>query len=337
LTERGQRRLLIALPWLKPGHGAGAPSRAAPARSPAVEWLVARGTVDVRDDKSWRQWLADEAGAGRDSLQQFPAGPCLRALEPVSSPGVTWACARPVHLLTAIDHLQLATGDLSLDGAESNGLLGDINRHLDGRGFRFYVTHSGPDWLLECAAAIECSCIEPEAAEGRNLRDTMPAGRDGASMRSLMNEIQMLLHEHPVNEARVARRLPAVNSLWLWGFGRTAQAHPMSLPGLRTDDAWLRGFWRMHGAHASPLPEHGLLDPGATADGIVAWSHTPANGEVDALARAEAQLFAPAMARLGDGSLQQIVMRLGDRTIRVDRRARFRFWRRPRPLHEVLD
>ena len=337
MTERGQRRLLIVLPWLKPGQDSGVPGGAAAARSPAVEWLVARGTVDAQDDRSWREWLVDAAGAGRDSLLRFPAGPCLRALEPVSSPGATWACARPVHLLTAIDHLQLATGNLSLDDAESNRLVEDINRHLDGRGFRLYVTHSGPDWLLECAAAIECSCTEPEAAESQNLRELMPAGRDGAAIRSLMNEIQMLLHEHPVNEARAARRLPVVNSLWLWGFGRTAEAHPMSLPGLRTDDAWLRGLWRMHGAQASLLPERGLRDPGATTDGIVAWSHTPANGEVDALARAEAQLFAPAKARLEDGLLQQIVMRLGDRTVRVDRRARFRFWRRPRPLHEVLD
>jgi len=337
LTERGQRRLLIALPWLKPGHDSGVPGGAVAARAPAVEWLVARGTVDAQDDRSWREWLVDAAGAGRDSLRQFPAGPCIRALEPVSSPCLTWASARPVHLLTAIDHLQLATGNLSLDDAESNRLAEDINRHLDGRGFRLFVTHSGPDWLLECAAAIECSCTEPEAAESQNLRELMPAGRDGAAIRSLMNEIQMLLHEHPVNEARAARRLPVVNSLWLWGFGRTAQAEPMSLPGLRTDDAWLRGLWRMHGAQASLLPERGLRDPGATTDGIVAWSHTPANGEVDALARAEAQLFAPAKARLEDGSLQLIVMRLGDRTIRVDRRARFRFWRRPRPLHEVLD
>jgi hypothetical protein len=336
LTERGQRRLWIVLPWLRPGQDSGMPRDRIAARSPAAEWLVARGSVDAPDDRSWRQWLAEEAGAGEDSLLRFPAGPCMRSLEPRTAGDGTWACARPVHLLTAIDHLQLAAGNLSLDDAESKGLVESINRHLDGRGFRLHVTQSGPDWLLECATPIECSCVEPEAAEGRNLRDTLPAGPDGALLRALMNEIQMLLHEHPVNEARAGRRLPTVNSLWLWGFGRTAEARRANLPGLHTDDAWLQGLWRTHGASASPLREREATALDAACDGIVAWSRVPASGVDAALARAEVQLFVPAKERLASGSLQQVVMRLGDRTIRVDRGARFRFWRRSRPLHEVL-
>lgn len=336
MTERGQRRLRIVLPWLRPGRGSGTPGGPIAARSPAAEWLLARGKVDAPDHMSWRDWTLQQAGAGLDSLRQFPAGPCVRALESGSNPEGNWACARPVHLLTAIDHLQLAAGHLSLDDAESKSLVESINRHLDGRGFCLHVTRSGPDWLLECAASIECACVEPAAAEGRNLRELMPAGRDGASMCSLMNEIQMLLHDHPVNEARAARRLPAINSLWLWGFGCTAAAHPEALPCLHTDDAWLHGLWQMHGAFASPLRGRGSTGLDAASDGIIVWSRVPESGMEDALARAEAQLFAPAKARLQDGALQQVVMRLGDRTIRVDRRARFRFWQRPRPLHEVL-
>jgi hypothetical protein len=337
LSERGQRRLRIVLPWLRPGQGSGSPGGTIAARSPAVEWLIARGTVDAPDGVSWREWLVAEARAGRDSLRQFPAGPCVHALQSVSSPGVTWACARPVHLLTAIDHLQLATGSLLLDDAEANSLVETINRHLDGRGFRLHVTQSGPDWLLECAAPIECSCVEPEAAEGRSLRDTMPTGRDGAATRSLMNEIQMLLHEHPVNEARAAGGRAGINSLWLWGFGGTAEARLGSLPGLHTDDAWLQGLWRIHGASASPLCENAAAGMDTASDDIIAWTRVPEFDLDEALARAETQLFEPAKAGLEDGSLQQVVMRLGDRTIHVDRRARFRFWRRPRPLHEVLD
>ena len=36
---------------------------------------------------------------------------------------------------------------------------------------------------------------------------------------SILNEIQMVLHEHPVNEAREGRGEPPVNSVWLWGAG----------------------------------------------------------------------------------------------------------------------
>ena len=43
-------------------------------------------------------------------------------------------------------------------------------------------------------------------------------------MRRLMTELQMLLHEHPVNEARAARGVPTVNAVWLWGGGEGQRA-----------------------------------------------------------------------------------------------------------------
>ena len=92
-------------------------------------------------------------------------------------------------------------------------------------------------------------------ASGLNLRDLMPAGRDGARVRSLVNEIQMLLHEHPVNAARLARRQPVINSVWLWGIGSLEKVFPARLPPLYTDDAWLAGLWRLHGAAARSLDE----------------------------------------------------------------------------------
>jgi len=56
---------------------------------------------------------------------------------------------------------------------------------------------------------------------------------------ALMNEIQMLWHDHPVNRAREADGLPVVNAAWPWP--RPQQA---PLPRIASDDAlvcWLAG------------------------------------------------------------------------------------------------
>jgi hypothetical protein len=181
---------------------------------------------------------------------------------------------------------------------------------------------------------LECTSVEPADALGRNLRDLMPAGRDGARVRSLVNEIQMLLHEHPVNSARLERRQPAINSVWLWGIGRLEKVMPVNLPTLYTDDAWLAGLWRLHGPAARSLEEFAGVGEAGT-DTLVACASAPGGDAGTNLAFVEAACFAPAKTHLLRGSTAMISLLLGDRTFAVNSRARYRFWRRRRPLSEA--
>jgi hypothetical protein len=335
LKERRQGRLRIALPWLDCAPDADLLEAAERPRSSAGEWLVARRESSVVEVRAWREWLLGGLDAGAEMLRACPAGPCSRSLYSAVPPEGTWGCARPVHLLTAIDHLQLAPGRLALDEDESARLVGDINRHLEGGGFRLHLSGATDGWHLECAQPLECTGVEPDDASGRNLRDLMPGGPDGARVRSLMNEIQMLLHDHPVNVARAQRRLPAVNSVWLWGIGSLGKVSPAGLPPLYTDDAWLTGLWRLHGA--SPGSPGEFAASGASdTDTLVAPAGAPDGDSATALAFAEATCFAPAKARLVQGATAMISMLLGERSVEVSSRARYRFWRRQRPLSEAL-
>jgi len=335
LKERGQGRLQLALPWLECAPATDAPEGRVLPRAPAGEWLVARGDSSPAGASAWREWLLGDFDAGSGLLRTCAAGPCVRSLHAAAPPEGTWGCARPVHLLTAIDHLQLAPGRLVMDEAESARLVGDINRHLEGDGFRLHVSGANGDWQLECAQPLDCACVEPDDASGLNLRDLMPAGRDGARVRSLVNEIQMLLHEHPVNAARLARREPAINSVWLWGIGSLGKVSPVNLPPLFTDDAWLAGLWRLHGAAARSLDEFAAAGEAGMGT-LVACANAPGGDSGTALAFAEATLFVPARARLVQGATAMISMLLGDQAIAVGARARYRFWRRRRPLSEAL-
>jgi hypothetical protein len=146
----------------------------------------------------------------------------------------------------------------------------------------------------------------------------------------------MVLHEHPVNLRRTAGGLPAVNSVWLWGFGTAASIQRVPEGALLTDDDWLAGLWRLHGAEPvppgrfeaalsgdAPAIRLGLAMPGRT-DGSPTWCEL------------ESLVFVPARAALLRGRLQSVSLLLGATTFEVDRDARWQFWRRSKPLAEVL-
>jgi hypothetical protein len=318
------------VPWLD-GALAAAVEVGAPPRLAAGEYLVCRGDV-ARLERPWREWLLEAIGVGGVCLERLPTGPCVRSLAAAPPPGATFACARPVHLLTAIDRLQLGSSGIDPDPAEAAAILADLNRHLDGRGYSLQSVGVGRDWLLACRESLDCTSVDPAEAQGHNLRETMPRGRDGAKVRALMNEIQMLLHEHPVNEARASRREPTINSLWLWGFGSSCQTTSATWPQLFTDDSWLAGIWRAHGQPTRPLS--GFADAAGTgADGAVfAWCSAPA----DALHEVESRCFEPARRLLSASACSEVAICSGRHVIAMGRWARWRAWRRNYPMHEVI-
>jgi hypothetical protein len=324
------------MPWLAEAVSAEAGEGAGATRAPAAEWLLARGRPLSGHRADWRDWLLDGAGGPPGLLPRFPAGACVRALWHGSRPEGTWACARPVHLLTAIDHLQIAPAAVVLDEDESATLGRDLNGHFSDRGFVFHAVGRDRDWALECPAQTDCSSIEPAGLSGRNLRDLMPAGRDGAAIRSLMNEIQMLLHEHPVNVARAAHGLPVVNALWLWGFGRADDATQFEGPAIYTDDAWLAGLWKIHGAEANAIADLAAGLARIDNDALLGWSGLAASAPGESILEAERRCLAPARAALRSGSIDDLDMLLGERAFATGRGARLRFWRRGKPLAELL-
>jgi hypothetical protein len=48
----------------------------------------------------------------------------------------------------------------------------------------------------------------------QNIQAYMPQGQDAQKLRQVMNQVQMLMHEHPVNQQRLKDGLPELNSIW---------------------------------------------------------------------------------------------------------------------------
>jgi hypothetical protein len=81
-----------------------------------------------------------------------------------------------------------------------------------------------------------------------------------------MNELQMLLHDHPVNQAREERGEPVINSLWFWGNGVLPESVSAPGPEICADHALARGLARHAGIRCSPVPDNfSLWRKGAAA------------------------------------------------------------------------
>ncbi|MCM2313011.1 MAG: hypothetical protein NDI84_16585, partial [Steroidobacteraceae bacterium] len=308
------RVLRVAIPGL-PEAIAGLAGQGEVPRLPAAEWLLARGRAAEATVDDWRSWLLAGAGLGDDALMRFPPGPCAIAAAEGRLIDGTWARAEPVHLLTAIDHLQLAAPvPLPLDATESAALLETLNAHLSGSGFALRARDDS-GWLCACPAALECTTVEPAQAVGRNLRDLLPSGRDAVRIRALVNELQMLLHDHPVNERRADSGRPVVNSVWLWGVGSASTPSGTVRGVLVTDDDWLAALWRLHGGCVEPLSALTAALGEATGEVRVAARaviHRSASPE--SLQALEARVFAPVRAALTAATVSRVWLRAGHHT-----------------------
>src|SRR5690606_1318395 len=74
-------------------------------------------------------------------------------------------------------------------------------------------------WYLRSSRRLDLRTDPPPRTAGTIDERQLPQGVDGAAMRRLVTEAQMLLHALPMNEAREAGGKLSINALWPWGSG----------------------------------------------------------------------------------------------------------------------
>jgi hypothetical protein len=145
-----------------------------------------------------------------------------------------WALLTPLHLSVGSDQITAYNPEaLGLDEAESRAFFESLAWLFPadegwtmawGAPTRWYVAHESLADLPHAATA------SLERVINRSVDPWMPEPR---RLRSLQNELQMVLHRHALNEAREARGALLLNSVWISGCGR-AQPRPPT-PGLQID------------------------------------------------------------------------------------------------------
>jgi hypothetical protein len=344
----GMDQITIVLPFALPPPEL-APDLLREMKVPALAALLSRTTTlrHTPFDNSSRilpheAWLAAELGLGTseragehsDSLASAPlATSAMRGFGLDASAG-HWFFAHPVHVQIARNHLLM--GDprqLPIDEASSRALFDAAKPYFDELG-KPLLYGDAQTWFVRADDWTGLRTASPDAAAGQNLSGWMPEGEGALASRKLQNEVQMLWHEHPANEARQARGLPPVNSYWMWG-GASAPAPALNGGAVFAGDcpAWIA---------ALATPERRQPDFAAVASGegkatVVLGSLMAAAIGSDwgswlmQLQRLEEQWLAPALQGLKTGAAGGVTLVLSNRDGLLEassgRNAQRKFWR----------
>ncbi len=152
-------------------------------------------------------------------------------------------CADPVYLLAGSDDAQLVPGQrLSINPDENIALLAELNQVLGDRHGSFLHDSAG-NWYYQGLGADALNASPTSAVEGHPMTAAMPRSAAAKPWRSLWSEVQMVLHQSPVNDARQARGEAPINSVWFWGGGALPAAAIESFDTqVFTDDPFAHGF-----------------------------------------------------------------------------------------------
>ncbi len=114
---------------------------------------------------------------------------------------------------------------LAITQAESDALFDAVSTLWAGTGISALAL-SPMHWRVWLPSNPVFNSVSPRAIAGMALADWWPQHETLRSWRKLLNEIQMIWHEHPVNLERTERGLPHINSLWLYGGAKGWKPQP---------------------------------------------------------------------------------------------------------------
>lgn len=149
-----------------------------------------------------------------------------------------------------------AHGELGLSSQEIAALAPDLAALFVDHGLVFDAP-TPTRWYSRCPDDVQLPTFaDPAEAIGDDLKLHLPQGPAGKRWRVLTNDLQILLHNHPVNERRVARGAAAVNSVWLWGGGRVPSQVRTQATSIRSDDVIVRALAKLAGERDLPSVHH---------------------------------------------------------------------------------
>lgn len=281
-------------------------------------------------------------GGADDAL---PAGP-LGLLGDGGDPGPDfWFRADPVHLVADRDRLRLLGPEaLDVRQDEADALVAAFNDFYADDGLELAAPTATP-WYLRCRTQPRLDTVPLARALEATVDESLPTGPDAPAWRARLNEIQMFLYGHPVNQERESRGQPMINGIWPWG-GGVLPSIGADWHRVLGDDPLLLGLARAGSVDTGPWPPdaRALLDGPIPPSTLVVTETLPVvrdglsfSAWEEAVAQLADQWALPLESALRDGRLGELTIDSGSGGRRVIHRASLRaFWRRPRPFTRLL-
>ncbi|NBD21412.1 hypothetical protein GTZ97_12130 [Aquabacterium fontiphilum] len=141
-----------------------------------------------------------------------------------------WALLSPGHWLMGRDHLTVIDpAGLGLRDVDSRALLEAVRPLFEDDGWQV-IWGSAHRWYASHPALARLPTASLDRVVGRNPDVWLTDHPEARGVRRLQSEVQMLLYQHPINDARTASGELTVNSFWLSGASAGAPMPPGKSP-----------------------------------------------------------------------------------------------------------
>jgi hypothetical protein len=236
--------------------------------APHLRTLLARAQHGHSQGMDESTLLCDAFGIARQ--QDYPLAPVLARSAGLPAEQGYWLCATPVHLETRRNALILAgPAALDISAAESAALASTLAAHLRDENVTLHAPR--PDqWFIRSDLPCVMTTTGLDRVVGRDVRECLPQGADSRRWHRLLTEMQMLLHAHPVNEAREAGGRTPVNSVWLWAGGTLPAQGAAPYAAVWSNDAVICALAHHTGSRVDAAPAR--ITPEALDEGSYFFS-----------------------------------------------------------------
>jgi hypothetical protein len=297
----------------------------------ALEKLLARGNVSTLP--------AETLDASVCAAFGVSAVAPVRAAADGSQVGAAyWLCADPVSLQLNRSQVLLLP-DVMPSSEEAAALCASLNEHFAGMGLHFSAPHP-QRWYVQVDAEPQMTTTPLRQVVWQDAKVHSPQGVDAMHWQRIATEVQMLLHAHPLNQARAERGELPINSLWFWGGGRAMPLAP-AFDAVGGDCDLVGAFVRA--ADMQPVESLQAMLDGQCANGLwvcIAPGEALQRGDLcawrEAVQQVEQQYAQPLLKALQAGQLQRLTLEVlrEDAAHRVEltRGAAWKLWRSARPL-----
>jgi hypothetical protein len=186
----------------------------------SLELLYSRASFHRGNCKSPEHALFELFNLRSSKATELPVGALTRYLVKGDDANKCWTMrADPVFIQPNRDHLVLmGNAGLELGYDQAQQIINDINETYTDTPWEL-VALTPKQWVIEQQQPEKLKTHRLPDVVGKNISEYLPQGINEKKWHALMNELQMILHAHPVNQQRQMQGLPVVNSLWFWGAG----------------------------------------------------------------------------------------------------------------------
>ena len=298
---------------------------------PALEKILGRSTALGMQTHSLDVWLCREF-----AIPELAIAPVTLMADGVSPEEAYWMRADPVHLRLDNAKMILQT-NVSPSLEEAQQLCKSLNLYFAELGMIFFAPHP-QRWYVRLEEDPQLTTHSVQQVEGRDSRLYFPQGSAALKWHGKINEIQMSLYVHSINQGIETRGGLPITSVWLWGGGRAATlAQPFT--EIVSDSELVYAFAQASRISHSYFPGQ----PAMMENALYVWEGTSVamrRGDFDAWRQSvinfEQYCLQPLLASLSSGALDKLTLDViqdeSSTRFELTRAKLWKFWAKPKAL-----